>query len=147
MFRIETHHDFDVPASWLWDCLSDFGHIERWWPADEPAVRIERVELEGQGIGAVRRIYNQGYADPISERLDQLDPRTMTYKLSIVGQAPVGITHYQATGRIEALPGARCRLNYSSEFTTASGRPEEAEAWLRMAYALMFAGLAAAASR
>ena len=69
---------------------------------------------------------------------------TLTYKLSIVGQRPVGITAYQATGRIEPLSEGRSRLNYTGEFTTESGKPEEAEAFLRMAYDLMFQGLTAA---
>lgn len=147
MHQITTHHDFDAPAALLWDLLADFAHIERWWPQDVPAVQIERVELEGEGIGLTRHIYNKGFAAPVSERLDFQDPATMTYKLSIVGQRPAGITAYQATGRIEALAGGRSRLNYHSEFTTASGQPDEADAFLRVAYALMFQGLAAATAR
>jgi len=144
MHQITVHHDFDTSTDVLWDLLSDFAHIERWWPKDIPAVQIERVELEGEGIGLTRHIYNKGFAAPVSERLDFQDPATLTYKLSIVGQRPVGITAYQATGRIEPLPDGRSRLNYTGEFTTESGKPEEAEAFLRMAYDLMFQGLSAA---
>lgn len=147
MHRITTSHEFDAAAATLWDLVQDFAHIERWWPTHDPAVRIARVEVEGEGIGMVRHIYNQGYRNPVSERLDFLDPDAMTYKLSIVGKAPAGITRYQATGHIEPLPGGRCRLDYASEFDTASGQADEAEAWLRMAYALMFKGLAIAAAR
>jgi len=147
MHRITTSYKFDAPAAVLWDYLQDFAHIERWWPTHDPAVRIARVEMEGEGIGAIRHIYNVGYPDPVSERLDYQDAETMTYKLSIVGDAPVGLTHYQATGHIEPLPGGHSRLDYASEFATASGKPDEAEAWLRMAYELMFKGLAAAVAR
>jgi uncharacterized protein YndB with AHSA1/START domain len=144
MHEIIAHHDFDAPAEQLWDLLRDFAHIERWWPADDPAVQIERVELEGEGIGLIRHIYNKGFSAPVSERLDYQDPATMTYKLSIVGQPPAGITAYQATGRIEALAPARSRLNYRAEFSTGAADPAAAEAFLRGAYALMFKGLAAA---
>ena len=147
MHRIAISQDFDAPAAVLWDFLRDFAHIERWWPNHDPAVQIDRVDLEGEGIGMVRHIYNKGYPDPVSERLDFQDAETMTYRLSIVGKAPVGITRYQATGRIEPLAGERARLHYTSEFATASGQPDEAEAWLRMAYQLMFAGLAVAVAR
>ncbi len=147
MHRIVTHHDFDAPASMLWDYLADFANIERWWPTDMPMVQIERVELEGEGIGLVRHIYNKGFAAPVSERLDYQDPATMTYKLSIVGQRPAGLTAYQATGHIEPLGQARCRLNYAGEFATASGAPDEAEAFLRVAYDLMFEGLKRAVAR
>lgn len=140
-------HDFNAPPAVLWDLLSDFGHIERWWPQHDPAVQIDRVEMEGEGFGMVRHIYNKGYPDPVSERLEFLDPETLTYRLNIVGKPPMGITYYQATGRLEPLADGRCRLHYRSEFLTESGQPDEAEAWLRMAYALMFAGLAAAVER
>lgn len=147
MHYIKISHDFDAPATLLWDILQDFAHIERWWPTHDPAVQIDRVELVGEGVGTIRHIYNVGYPDPVSERLDFLDPATKTYKLSIVGDPPVGITYYQATGVIESLPGGRSRLNYSSELTTESGNPDEADAWLRMAYGLMFRGLADAMAK
>lgn len=147
MYRIETSQEFAAAPDALWDLLQDFAHIERWWPDHDPAVQIERVELEGEGIGMTRHIYNNGYPEPVSERLDALDPESMSYTLSIVGKAPVGITRYQAIGRVEPLAADRCRLNYRSEFETASGRPDDADAWLRTAYGLMFAGLAAALAR
>lgn len=147
MHQITVHHDFDAPAEQLWDILADFAHIERWWPQDIPAVQIERVELEGEGIGLIRHIYNKGFAAPVSERLDFQDPASKTYKLSIVGQRPAGLASYQATGHIEALPDGRSRLNYRGEFTTESGQPDEAEAFLRMAYGLMFQGLSASVAR
>lgn len=147
MHTITTTHDFSASPALLWDYLQDFAHIERWWPTHDPAVEIERVEIEGEGIGMVRHIYNKGYPDPVSERLDYLDAESMSYKLSIVGTAPMGITRYQAVGRVEPLPGGGSRLNYASAFATTSGQGDEAEAWLRFAYALMFAGLAAALAR
>lgn len=147
MHQITVHHDFDASADVLWELLADFAHIERWWPKDIPAVQIERVELEGEGIGLTRHIYNKGFAAPVSERLDFQDPASKTYKLSIVGERPAGLASYQATGQIEALPGGRSRLNYRGEFSTTSGQPDEAEAFLRMAYDLMFQGLSASVAR
>lgn len=147
LHKITVSHDFPTAPAVLWDYLQDFAHIERWWPNHDPAVQIERVDLEGEGIGMVRHIYNKGYPDPVSERLEYIDPEGRMLRLRIVGKAPVGITYYQATGQVEPLPGGHCRLNYVSEFATASGKPEEAEAWLRMAYELMFTGLTAAAAR
>lgn len=147
MHTIKTSHEFDAPATLVWEMLQDFAHIERWWPTHDPAVQIDHVDLEGEGVGQVRHIFNVGYPDPVSERLDFLDPASMTYKLSIVGRPPMGITHYQATGRVESLGAGRSQLHYSSAFTTESGKPDEAEAWLRMAYALMFRGVADAVAR
>lgn len=147
ILQITTSHELDAPADMVWTLLEDFAQIERWWPKDEPAVSIQRVELEGEGIGLIRHIYNHGFPAPVSERLDFQDRDNLTYRLSIVGERPAGLLSYQATGRIESLPGERSRLHYSSEFTTEPGREAEAEAFLRGAYALMFKGLVQTASR
>ncbi|SDN82893.1 SRPBCC family protein [Pseudomonas jinjuensis] len=143
--RIITHHDFKAPARRLWELLADFADIQRWWPLDDDSVKIERVELEGEGIGLTRHIYNVGFPAPVSERLDYQDVGTLTYRLSIVGQRPAGILDYQATGRIEILSGGGSRLHYHSDYSVERGREEEAEAFLRGAYGLMFRGLEKAA--
>lgn len=147
MYSIKVQQEFAASAAVLWDILQDFGHIERWWPTHDPAVQIDRVDMIGEGIGMIRHIYNVGYPDPVSERLDYRSAKDMTLKLSIIGKPPLGIIYYQATGVVESLPGGRCRLNYSSEFDTDTGKPDDAEAWLRMAYGLMFRGLADAVAR
>jgi uncharacterized protein YndB with AHSA1/START domain len=147
MQQITTWHDFDAPAALLWELLADFANIERWWPRDDVAVQIARVELEGEGIGLIRHIFNVGFPVPVSERLDYQNPVSMTYRLSIVGDRPAGILSYQATGRIEALAGNHSRLHYTAEFTAQSARTAEAEAFLSGAYALMFKGLAEALAR
>lgn len=140
---IDTHYDFNVPAEKIWDLLADFGNIERWWPKSGP-VNIERVELEGEGIGLTRHIYNEGFESAVSERLDAIDPQNRTYQLSIVGDRPAGLLEYMAQGRLSDLDNGGCRLAYHSEFTTEPGRDEEARQFLLGAYQLMFDGLAQA---
>lgn len=147
MLQIETHQELDAPAAMVWALLADFANIRRWWPTDDEAVLIERVELEGEGIGMIRHIYNRGFPVAVSERLDYQDPESLSYKLSIVGDRPAGLLSYQATGWISPLPDGRCRLNYRGEFATQPGRAQEAEAFLRAAYALMFRGLAQTCKR
>jgi len=147
MLQIETYQDLDAPAGMVWALLADFADIELWWPTDDEVVMIERVELEGEGVGQIRHIYNRGFSTAVSERLDYQDPENLSYKLSIVGDRPAGLLSYQATGWIEPLPDDRCRLNYRGEFTTLPGQAQEAEAFLRAAYALMFKGLAQACKR
>ena len=147
MHALDVSYDFDGPAAALWGILVDFAHIERWWPTDDPMVQIEKVILEGEGIGLVRHIYNLGFPTPISERLDFLDHATRTLKLSMVGALPAGLTHYAATGRIDMLPGNRCRMVYHSDFLSASGAPDEGRAFLLPVYEIMFRGLAAALNR
>jgi uncharacterized protein YndB with AHSA1/START domain len=143
--RIRTYHAFDAPAANVWELLADFGAIERWWPTNEQPA-IERVEVDGEGIGMVRRIYNRGAKHPIRERLDRLDPGERTLQLSILSPEPPYAAWYQATGRLVELGRARCRLDYESEFTAAVGRENATRDGILAAYRAMFSGLQSAAS-
>ena len=118
----------------------DFGNIEAWWPKNAP-IDIERVELEGSGVGMTRHIYNVGFDTSVSERLDALDVENFSLKLSIVGERPAGLLHYQATGKLTALDDGGCRLTYDSEFLAEQGGEDDAKAFLLGAYELMYLGL------
>jgi hypothetical protein len=135
----------DAPAHRVWALLADFGNIQAWWPRSG-GLQIERVVLEGEGIGMVRHIYNQGVPQCASERLDLLDPQTYTLVLSIVGQRPGGITAYVATSRLLPLGEHACRMEHRALVTTLPGRERAVERFLQQAYALMFAGLKEAAA-
>lgn len=137
--------NIDAPAARVWTLLADFGNIQAWWPRDS-ALQIERVVLEGEGIGMVRHIYNHGVPQCASERLDLLDPQTFTLVLSIVGQRPGGITAYVATSRLVPLGESACRMEHRALVTTLPGRERAVERFLQQAYAGMFAGLQAASA-
>lgn len=140
MHKLHSYHDINSPRQKIWDLLIDFGNIERWWPKNE-IVEIERIVIEGSGLGMTRHIYNVGFNDPVSERLDSVDHKNFTYQLSIVGDRPAGLLHYQATGSLTVIDDDNCRLTYDSEFTAETGREEEAKGLLLTAYSLMYSGL------
>ncbi len=142
---LDVEHEFTVSAEKVWSLLEDFGNIEAWWPSGG-AVDIERVEVEGQGIGMIRHMHNAGMAKPVSEQLDAMDSSNHILKLSIVGDRPAGLVEYHATGRLLPTPEGRCILSYHGEFRAEPGREEEAKDFLVGAYELMFNGLQAAAS-
>lgn len=146
MLTIDVDHDFQAPLERVWRYIEDFADIQAWWPTDR-AGSIERVELEGEGVGQIRHIYSVGSPNAISERLDFLDRGNHTWKLSIVGRRPAGLLQYQATGRLTALGPDACRLAYHSEFMAREGRAETAKAFLLGLYQVMFRGLEAAAKR
>jgi carbon monoxide dehydrogenase subunit G len=140
MVKLHSYHDISAPRDTIWELLIDFGNIEAWWPKNSP-IDIDRVELDGSGVGMVRHIYNAGFTNAVSERLDSLDLEKHTYILSIVGNRPAGLLHYQATGKLTALGNDGCRLTYDSEFLAEEGREDEARQFLLGAYELMYAGL------
>ena len=146
MAELSASATINGSAQQVWDLLADFGNIKAWWPQDGP-VCIERVVLEGQGIGMIRHIYNHGMPQCASERLDLLDPDNKTLVLSIVGQRPGGITAYVATSRLVAQGSDACRMEHSALVTTTPGREKAVEKFLRQAYELMFRGLNQALAR
>jgi uncharacterized protein YndB with AHSA1/START domain len=138
--RIKTFHVFDASAATLWALLADFGSIERWWPT-EGSLLIERVEIEGEGIGMVRHIYNRGAVGAVSERLDRLDAAQRLLQLSILGPPPMRTAWYQATGQLVELDAGGCRLDYESEFTAPRGHENQMRDGILAAYRAMFTGL------
>lgn len=146
MNEIRISHDYCHDAQSVWELLEDFANIERWWPKGDGAIRIEKVVLEGEGIGLTRHIYNEGFPHAISERLDYLDPENRVYKLSMVDEIPAGITEYQATGKIVETDKG-CRLEYFSQFSADEKAVDTAREFLLGAYDLMFNGLDEALSK
>jgi len=144
MPEVKASQVLEAPVDAVWPLLADFGAIQRWWPTDGSAP-IERVTIEGDGVGMIRHIHNRGAVHAVSERLDFLDPSSRTIVLSIVGQRPAGITAYVAEGRLTEVDSARCRIDYRALVTTAPSLEEPVRKALLKTWALMFRGLETAA--
>jgi hypothetical protein len=129
-----------VPADPVWRLLLDFGAIQKWWPTSGP-IQIDRVEVEGQGVGMIRHVYNKGIPTPVSERLDLLDAATRTIVLSIVGERPRGLTAYVAVGHLTQIDAASCRLDYRALITTEEGRKERVRDGVLKTWSIMVQGL------
>ena len=146
MAEVTLSAELEAPAAAVWTLLADFGAIERWWPADGP-IQIERVDIEGSGVGMIRHIHNKGIPGFISERLDLVDPATRTWILSIVGTRPRGMTAYVAEGHLVELGAGRCRIDYRANVTTDPGRDEQVKRALLLTWPVMFRGLEQAARK
>jgi uncharacterized protein YndB with AHSA1/START domain len=146
MPELRAGQELAAPADAVWRLLEDFGAIERWWPTDGPAT-IEQVVIEGEGVGMIRHIRNRGATEPVSERLDFIEPATRTLMLSIVGARPVGITAYVAEGHVVEVGAGRCRIDYRALFTATPGTEDKVGKALLKTWSLMFRGLEAAAGK
>jgi len=102
----------------VWRLLEDFGNIQRWWLADG-RIRIAKVDIEGDGVGMIRHIYNHGAKHAVSERLDLIDAPSRTLVLSIIGTRPLGITGYVAEARIVDVAEHQCCMDYRALITTS----------------------------
>jgi hypothetical protein len=138
--EITASYVLAVPAEPVWRLLADFGAIREWWPTSGP-FQIDHVEIEGQGVGMIRHVYNKGIPRPVSERLDLLDQVTRTIVLSIVGQRPPGLTAYVAVGRLTEIDAASCRLDYRALITTEGGREERVRDGVLKTWSIMIQGL------
>lgn len=145
MPEVGTQAELAAPAEAVWRLLADFGAIEAWWPTDIPSP-IESVRLEGHEVGMIRHIFNRGSTQPVSERLELLDPASRVLVLSIIGDRPIGITAYVAEGRVVEIDADRCRIDYRAVFTTEPGREEAVRKRLLKTWGLMFRGLEARAA-
>lgn len=141
MCTLDVSFEFDASADAVWEILQDFGNVERWWPPNDAAFPLARVEVEGSGVGMVRKFYVGTATTPTCERLDYLDPGQRVLKLSIVGDAPTGLTSYQATGRVESLSEHRCRYWYRGEYITSPDSAEHTRSFLLAAYELLGRGI------
>lgn len=140
MPEITSSYVLAVPAEPVWRLLADFGAIQEWWPTTGP-LQIDHVQIEGQGVGMIRHVYNKGIPRPVSERLDLLDQASRTIVLSIVGQRPPGITAYVAIGRLTEIDTASCRLDYRALITTEEGREERVRDGVLKTWSIMIQGL------
>ena len=106
---------FAVPASRLWALVSDFGAL------DEIMEGIDECVLEGEGVGAMRRVTTAN--GQIVESLDVLDPEKMTLVYSIVS-GPMPFKDYSATMVVTADGDDSCGLTWTGTFE-ADGVPTE----------------------
>ena len=115
MSKVEIEAEFSSSAADVWAKISDFGGIGAWAPG------IEKCDVEGEGVGAVRRIGMAGME--IAERLEALDDSTRQLSYSIV-EGPMPVENYLATIRVEEAAHGGAKLSWSCDFE-APGMSDE----------------------
>jgi hypothetical protein len=129
--------EFPVPAERLWKVVADFGALADWWPAGT----LEKVEVEGEGVGMVRSIYTI-VGIVLHEKLESIDDATRTLELSIVGDLPAGMEEYHATGSVREGEAGGCVLVWEGHYKVPSEAAEPgARGFIEGAYGAMFNGL------
>ena len=107
MLHVKVSERIEAPAERVWELFRDFGGIERFTPG------LEKVELRGSGIGAVRTISLPGGVQ-LQERLEAFDDRGRKLQYAIVA-GPIPVTNYLATIAVHD-EGQACRVDWSSQF-------------------------------
>jgi carbon monoxide dehydrogenase subunit G len=99
-----------APIEAVWEILADFGKPQRM------AKTIDRCDLTGTGVGAVRVVYARGRE--IHERLLKLDPQNheLSYEILPSGDVPAdGLKRYVATVTLKAISAGETFVDWSSE--------------------------------
>jgi hypothetical protein len=120
----------------LWALVRDFGGIDKIMPG------LEGVEVEGKGLGQVRRI-PAAKGGVVVESLDVFDDEARILTYSIV-EAPLPFRDYSATMVVSETEGGGSQLTWTGSFF-ADGIPvEKAERLAGNIYAGGIAGYRAA---
>jgi hypothetical protein len=114
--EVSTEREFEVSAGELWAILADFGDTS-WIPG------IQKVELEGEGIGMIRHVTAPGMPE-LHERLDAIDHEKMVLDYSLPAVAYLQVKNYSARAQVVGLGARRCRLIWSCK-SEADGVDDE----------------------
>ena len=129
--------DFPVAAERLWELVADFGAIDAWWPEG----MLEKVEVQGEGVGMVRSIYTI-VGIVLHEKLESIDHEARVLELSIVGDLPAGMRDYCAKGSVREGEGESCVLTWEGHYKVSEAEAEPgARGFIEGAYGAMFGGL------
>ncbi len=110
--REELHASIDR----AWEAVRDFGDVRAWAP------EAKVLGVEGEGVGAIRRIETPGGL--FVERCEALEPDAYRFSYAVL-ECPLPFRDYVAVVQLTELDAGRCAIEWSCTFEAA---PEAAGA-------------------
>ncbi|MBV1876743.1 MAG: SRPBCC family protein [Pseudomonadales bacterium] len=124
--KVEVIETVKANANDVWQILGDFAGIQIGGP-------ITAVEVEGEGVGAIRTIQMGG--GTVIERLDNHDSDKLTYTYSITNDdCPLPVAGYSATVSITKTADKECSINWTGTFAPKGVDAETASKIIRGIY-------------
>ncbi|GGF13329.1 SRPBCC family protein [Flavobacterium limi] len=108
----------NLDAEKVWKKLVGFGGTEKFVPD-----LIEKVIVEGNGIGAVRTIYIKGGAE-IKEELTYIDESILVMKFIILS-TPMPVYNYEGIFEISPKEDDKCNVKFESIYDVEIQQAEE----------------------
>ena len=124
MISVKVSERIETGADRVWELLRDFGGISRY------AAGIDRCEVEGEGVGAVRTL-TMG-AISLKERLEALDDAGRKLQYAIV-EGPLPLGDYLATIEVRE-EGDGCTIDWSSTFEPVGVSEDQARGMVEGIY-------------
>ena len=118
MVEVKVERDLEFGAQEVWAIIADFGNVS-WVPG------VEKVELEGEGVGMVRHLTVPVFPQ-LHERLDAIDHEKMILDYSIPAVAYIHLKDYRARAQVGELEGERCRVVWSCVAEVDGAEAEQA---------------------
>lgn len=115
--------------------LMDFGGVGKLSPE-----AVDKVECEGEGLGAVRTVSIKGTPGTIVERLDvAYDERVFAY--SILNETSLPMRNYIAVVELADAPGGGCVVRWGSNWAAKPGREADVRQMLTQLYTSLIDGV------
>ena len=132
MVSVKVSERVETTADRVWDLFRDFGGVQRF------SAGIEKVEVTGSGIGAVRTLSLPGGLS-LQERLEAFDDRGRRLQYAIVA-GPIPVSNYLATIEVKD-EGKACRIDWSSHFEPKGITDDQGRAMIEGVYKGGIAGV------
>ena len=108
----------------VWNKLIAFGGTEKFVPK-----LIEKVIVEGKGIGAVRYIHLKGGGE-IIERLTKIDSTNHQMEFIIIS-TPMPISNYTGIFFVDHISNNKCEVTFTSKFNVSKENKNEMESVIK----------------
>ena len=132
MVSVKVSERIEASADKVWELFRDFGGVKRF------SAGIEKVEVSGSGIGAVRTLTVPGGVT-LQERLEAFDDRGRKLQYAIVA-GPIPVSNYLATIEVKD-EGKACRVDWSSHFESKGISDDQARTMIEGVYKGGLAGV------
>lgn len=119
MAEVQVTEELPVAAAKVWELVRDFGGAQKWL-----GPMVQKLELEGEGVGAIRTITLPGDT-LLHEQLEALDDAEMSFSYAIVRDSPLPTSDYKAKFKLVETGPESCRIEWGSSFEPAGGMSED----------------------
>ncbi len=121
---VTTKSMVEVKTDIVWKKLIDFGGTEKFVPE-----LIEKVNVEGKGIGAVRNIYLKGGGE-IIEKLTKIDDANLLMEFVILS-TPMPISKYTGIFEVNKVSSNKCEVTFTSKYSVSVKNEKEIESVIK----------------
>jgi hypothetical protein len=116
-YAVVVERTVPISRSRFFAALMDFGGVAKLAPD-----AVDKVECDGEGLGAVRTVHIKGLPGTVVERLDVASAERV-FAYSIINETALPIERYIAVVELADAPDGGCVVRWGSNWI-AKGQPE-----------------------